>query len=200
MCHKVGAVGSPTRFGMASINGALGVSAITRSESRLRVRVNPSDGLAQRYGVLDRIAGKHLRRSLNKYEARLAMSRHFQDERSARGSQITFTRTLIPSGYETYFRERARYVSAHTSARVEGNPLSDDEALIVLSGEAEPIRPEEREVTNLQEAYVLMEQLTADATLRIDHGLLRAMNSVILKDLAGARSHGAAGNIALDRA
>ena len=102
--------------------------------------------------------------------------------------RLYVVRTLIPSGFEPYFRERARYVSAHASARVEGNPLSDEEALIVLSGDAEPVRPEEREVTNLLEAYELMEQLAADATVRIDHGLLRATNSVILKDLPAQES------------
>lgn len=102
--------------------------------------------------------------------------------------RIYVVRTLIPTGFEPYFRERARYASAHTSARVEGNPLGDDEALLVLSGEAAPVRPEEREVTNLQEAYELMGQLAADATVRIDHGLLRTMNSVILKDLPAEES------------
>ena len=97
--------------------------------------------------------------------------------------RLYVVRTLIPGGFEPYFRERARYASAHTSARVEGNPLSDDEALLVLSGEVAPVRPEEREVTNLQDAYELMEQLAADATVRIDHGVLRTMNSLILKDL-----------------
>ena len=97
--------------------------------------------------------------------------------------RLYVVRTLIPGGFEPYFRERARYVSAHTSAQVEGNPLSDDEALLVLSGEAEPVRPEERQVKNLQEAYELMEHLAADATTRIDHGLLRTMNSMILKYL-----------------
>ncbi len=97
--------------------------------------------------------------------------------------RLYVVRTLIPGGYEPYFRERARYLSTLASAKVEGNPLGYEEARVVFSGEAEPARHEERELTNLQDAYGLMEQLAADATVRIDQGLLRAMNSLILKDL-----------------
>ena len=97
-------------------------------------------------------------------------------------------KTLVPSGYEPYFRERARYLSAHTSARVEGNPLNEAEALVILSGDAEPDEPAEIEVSNLQAAYELMEQLAEDASAQIDQGLIRAMNSVILKDLPPTQS------------
>ena len=58
-------------------------------------------------------------------------------------------RTLIPGGFEPYFRERARYLSTLASAKVEGNPLGYEEARVVFSGEADPVRPEERELTNL---------------------------------------------------
>ena len=97
-------------------------------------------------------------------------------------------RTLIPGGYEPYFRERARYLSTLASAKVEGNPLGYEEARIVFSGEAEPARHEERELTNLLGAYELMEQLAADPTAGIDQGLLRAMNSLILEGLPEAMS------------
>ena len=97
-------------------------------------------------------------------------------------------RTLIPGGYEPYFRERARYLSTLASAKVEGNPLGYEEARVVLSGEADPVRPEERELTNLWGAYELMGQLAADPTAGIDQGLLRAMNSLILKGLPEAMS------------
>ncbi len=92
-------------------------------------------------------------------------------------------RTLIPGGYEPYFRERARYLNTLTSAKVEGNPLGYGEARVVLSGEAEPVRPEERELTNLWGSHELMAQLAADPTVGIDQGLLRAMNSLILEGL-----------------
>ncbi|MDE2991147.1 MAG: Fic family protein [Chloroflexota bacterium] len=92
-------------------------------------------------------------------------------------------RTLIPGGYEPYFRERARYLSTLASAKVEGNPLGYEEARVLFAGEGDPVRPEERELTNLHDAYGLMEQLAADATVRIDQGLLRAMNSLILEGL-----------------
>ena len=97
-------------------------------------------------------------------------------------------RTLIPGGFESYFRERARHLSTVASAKVEDNPLGYEEARVVLSGEAEPGRPEERELTNLLETYELMDQLAADPTVRIDQGLLRAMNSLILEGLPEAMS------------
>lgn len=92
-------------------------------------------------------------------------------------------RTLVPKGYEPYFRERARYLNTLTSAKVEGNPLGYEEARVVLSGEADPVRPEERELTNLWGAHALMAQLASDPTVGIDQGLLRAMNSLILEGL-----------------
>ena len=92
-------------------------------------------------------------------------------------------RTLVPGGYEPYFRERARYLSTLASAKVEGNPLGFEEARVLFAGEGDPVRPEERELTNLWGAYALMEQLAADPTVGIDQGLLRAMNSLILEGL-----------------
>lgn len=97
-------------------------------------------------------------------------------------------RTLVPGGYEPYFRERARYLNTLASAKVEGNPLGYEEARVLFAGEGDPVRPEERELTNLHDAYGLMEQLAADATVRIDQGLLRAMNSLILEGLPEAMS------------
>ena len=97
-------------------------------------------------------------------------------------------RTLIPGGYEPYFRERARYLSTLGSAKVEGNPLGYEEARVLFAGEGDPVRPEERELTNLWDAYDLMERLAADPTVQIDQGLLRAMNSLILEGLPEAMS------------
>ena len=51
-------------------------------------------------------------------------------------------RTLIPGGYEPYFRERARYLSTLGSAKVEGNPLGYEEARVLFAGEGDPVRPE----------------------------------------------------------
>ena len=119
----------------------------------------------------------------------LLMNAEKEDEAVGFLSQRLYViKTLVPSGYEPYFRERARYLSAHTSARVEGNPLNEAEALVILSGDAEPDQPAEIEVSNLQAAYELMEQLAEDASARIDQGLIRAMNSVILKDLPPTQS------------
>lgn len=92
-------------------------------------------------------------------------------------------RTLIPAGYEPYFRERARYLGTLASAKVDGNPLGFEEARVLFAGEGGPVRPEERELTNLWGAHGLMEQLAADPTAGIDQGLLRAMNSLILEGL-----------------
>lgn len=92
-------------------------------------------------------------------------------------------RALVPDGYESYFQQRARYISAHTSTAIEGNPLNEDEAMLVL---AEGTRSDDAaglEKTNLEEAYELMSALTADKTTRIDEGVIRTINSMALRGL-----------------
>jgi Fic family protein len=99
---------------------------------------------------------------------------------------------LVPDGYEPYFQEQARYVSAHTSTAIEGNPLESDAAMRVLVEGADPDIPAEVEKVNLDEAYQLVAQLGSDASLRIDQGLIRALHSLTLKGLPdqSARNRG----------
>ncbi len=101
-------------------------------------------------------------------------------------------RTLVPPGFEAYFREKASYISAHTSTAIEGNRLDEQQALLILVEGPDEADPEEVELTNLQEAYGLIDQLVGDRSVRIDHGLIRTMNSIILKGLPGwqARNRG----------
>src|SRR3972149_4917460 len=79
-------------------------------------------------------------------------------------------RTLIPSGYEAYFQEQARYVSAHTSTAIEGNTLDQERAMIVLVEGANADDALGMEKVNLEEAYELMALLASDKSTKIDEG------------------------------
>jgi Fic family protein len=92
-------------------------------------------------------------------------------------------RNLVPEGYEAYFQEQARYVNAHTSTAIEGNPLNGEAAMIVLLEGANPDEPAELEKVNLDEAYQFIAQLASDRTTKIDEGLIRALNSGTLRGL-----------------
>jgi len=92
-------------------------------------------------------------------------------------------RALVPEGYESYFKQRARYISAHTSTAIEGNPLNEDEAMLVFAEGASEDDPAGLEKTSLEEAYELMSALTADKTTRIDEGIIRTINSMTLRGL-----------------
>ncbi len=92
-------------------------------------------------------------------------------------------RAMIPEGYERYFQEQARYLSAHTSTAIEGNPIGQTRAMIVLIEGADPEQPNEVEKVNLEEAYELISWLSQDKTIKIDQGLLRTLNSMALKGL-----------------
>ncbi len=89
----------------------------------------------------------------------------------------------MPDGYEDYFRERARFVSAHTSTAIEGNPLDERQAFQILlqgiaSGDSNEI-----EIANVERAYAVVAELASDPSLRIDEGLIRSLNSLVLRDL-----------------
>ncbi len=101
-------------------------------------------------------------------------------------------RTLVPPGYEAYFRKRAQYRSVHTSTAIEGNELDEEQVMLVLVEDAQASSPEEIEVKNLDEAYDLIQQIVSDPSVRIDEGLVRTMNSIMLKGLptAEARARG----------
>lgn len=94
-------------------------------------------------------------------------------------------RAMVPPGYEQYFRDQARFLSAHTSTAIEGNPLDPQEAQLVLIHGADIGEPNELETQNTQVAYELISELGADKSLRIDQGLIRALNSLLLKGLPG---------------
>ncbi len=97
-------------------------------------------------------------------------------------------RSLVPEGYEPYFQEQALYASAHTSTAIEGNPLGEAAAMVVLAEGADSEEPDQVEKTNLAEAYEFIAQLGEDKTTRIDAGLIRALNSATLRGLPEGKS------------
>ena len=97
-------------------------------------------------------------------------------------------RALVPEGYETYFQERARFISAHTSTAIEGNPVSDEAAMLVLAEGANPNDPDSIEKVNLKEVYALTSELASDRTIKIDEGIIRPANSMTLNALPERRS------------
>lgn len=101
-------------------------------------------------------------------------------------------RAMVPEGYESYFQEQARYISAHTSTAIEGNPLSEEAAMLVLVEGANADDPAGIEKVNLEEAYELMALLASDKSTKIDQGIIRTINSIVLKGLPDhqARSRG----------
>ena len=92
-------------------------------------------------------------------------------------------RALVPEGYETYFQERARFISAHTSTAIEGNPMTEEAAMLVLVEGANPNDPDSIEKVNLKEVYELTSELASDRTIKIDEGIIRTVNSMALKGL-----------------
>jgi Fic family protein len=106
--------------------------------------------------------------------------------------RLYVVRTLVPVGYEAYFRRRARYRSAHTSTAIEGNELGVTQAMVVLVEDQQSFTPAELEVKNLDDAYDLVQQIAGDKSTRVDEGVVRTMNSLILKGLPGnaARTRG----------
>lgn len=102
--------------------------------------------------------------------------------------RLYVVRTLVPLGYEAYFRKRAQYRSVHSSTAIEGNKLGETQAMLVLVEDTQAASPEELEIKNLDEAYDLIRQIASDPSVRIDEGLVRSMNSVILRGLPNAES------------
>lgn len=101
-------------------------------------------------------------------------------------SRLYAARTFVPKGFERFFQESARYTSVHTSTAIEGNTLDYGAAMVVLLEGADEDQPLEVEKVNLDEAYELMASLVEDKTTRIDQGIIRTMNSIVLKGLPGA--------------
>lgn len=107
-------------------------------------------------------------------------------------NRLYMIRTLVPPGFEELFRERAVYVNAHSTTAIEGNPLSADEALRVSMEGPDRSNPAEVEVANIEAAYDLIHQLAGDPTVQVDQGLMRTVNSLVLKGLPddAARARG----------
>lgn len=106
--------------------------------------------------------------------------------------RLYVARTMIPAGYEPFFQEAARYTSVHTSTAIEGNTLDRESAMLVLVEGADPDQPLQVEKVNLDEAYELMASLAEDKSTKIDEGIIRTINSMVLKGLpdAGAKNRG----------
>ena len=102
--------------------------------------------------------------------------------------RLYVARTMVPPGYETFFQETARYTSVHTSTAIEGNPLGYQAAMIVLVEGADPDQPLEVEKVNLDEAYELMASLAEDKSTKIDQGIIRTINSMVLKGLPDTKT------------
>lgn len=94
-------------------------------------------------------------------------------------------RSMVPEGYERYFQDKARFSSAHTSTAIEGNPTGEQQAMLVMVRGANLAEPDEVEMANAELAYQLLEQLASDRSLRIDQGLIRTFNSILLQNLQG---------------
>ena len=99
--------------------------------------------------------------------------------------RLNVARASIPGGFEEVLRRRAVYVNAHTTTAIEGNPLSEEEAKRVSLEGADPDRPPEVEVANIEEAYELIDQIGPDPSVSVDGGLIRTFNSIVLKGLTG---------------
>ncbi|MGE0230055.1 MAG: Fic family protein [Dehalococcoidia bacterium] len=97
-------------------------------------------------------------------------------------------RALIPPGFEEAFRQRAIYANAHSTVAIEGNPISREDALRVSVEGADNSNPDEVEIENIETAYDLIHQLSGDATVAIDQGLIRTLNSIILRNIEGAEA------------
>lgn len=103
-------------------------------------------------------------------------------------NRLYVARTMIPREYESYFQESAHYISAHTSTAIEGNTLGEEEAMIVLVEGPDPNQPMQVEKVNLDEAYELMTQLATDEATKIDEGIIRTVNSIVLKGLPNSQA------------
>lgn len=103
-------------------------------------------------------------------------------------NRLYVARSLIPMEYERYFQESSHYLSAHTSTAIEGNPLGEEEAMLVLVEGPDPDEPVQVEKVNLDEAYQLMTQLASDKATRIDEGIIRTVNSIVLKGLPDSQA------------
>ena len=92
-------------------------------------------------------------------------------------------KTRVPLSYAEYFRQTAQYRSIALSDGLEDDPLGATVALHVLVEGANESEPAEARLKNLQEAHRLVQTLAPDPSVRVDVGLLRALNALIMRDL-----------------
>lgn len=96
----------------------------------------------------------------------------------------SIARAKVPAGYERYFQDQAQFMSAHSSVSIEGNPLDYQTVqLALIEGVGED--PNRREARNATEAVEFAQELGSDASLRIDQGVIRTLNSMLLRGLPG---------------
>lgn len=99
--------------------------------------------------------------------------------------QREVARGSVPTGFEDYFRRRARVRSAHGSVSIEGNPL--DLNSVQLATLDDSVRDDRRrEARNADRAHRLVQDLAEDESMEIDVGLLRLFNAVLLDGLSGS--------------
>ena len=70
--------------------------------------------------------------------------------------------------------------------------MGQQQAMLILVEGADSDDPDALEKVNLKDAYELMAQLTTDKVLKIDEGIIRTINSIVLKGLpeGSARNRG----------
>ncbi len=93
-------------------------------------------------------------------------------------------RSLVPEGFEDYFRRHAQARSAHGSVSIEGNPL-DFETVQLATLDDSSADHQHREARNADRAHRLVRDLAEDESMEIDVGLLRLLNSILLDGLPG---------------
>lgn len=102
----------------------------------------------------------------------------------------TDCRTRVPLNYEEYFKQTAQYRSIALSVGIEDDHLGETVALHVLVEGADEREPAEARLKNLQEAYRAVQELAPDPSLKIDGGLLRSLNWIIMRDIPAVEPGG----------
>ncbi len=91
---------------------------------------------------------------------------------------------IVPRGFTFYFRNEARFWAAHSSASIDGGGLAERQArLVMIQGHDD--YPMALETENCLEAYEFVEHLAKEPTLKIDEGLVRVLNAILLRRLPG---------------
>lgn len=93
--------------------------------------------------------------------------------------------SLIPQGFEPFFREETRYERARTSSAIEGHHLSENAALRLFVEGPDVDDPAQLETANLAMVYELLGHLALDETVQLDEGLIRAVHSILLRGVEG---------------